>query len=64
MRNEVSELERCYSEALKDSRSLQALADDLLDTLIRTQRELTEANLSNALPSCGERLDILHTLGK
>lgn len=63
MPNDASELTQSYAEALKDSRSLQALADDLLETLIRTQREITEAHLTtNSPPS--SRLDVLCTLGK
>lgn len=59
--NSASELAQCYTEALKDSRSLQALADDLLDTLIRTQCELAEAQLTDSQSS---RIDVLCILGK
>lgn len=62
--NDAFELAQCYTEALKDSRSLQALADDLLDTLIRTQRELAEANLHAPIPSSSNQIDTLCNLGK
>ena len=59
--NLASDLAKCYSEALSDSRSLQALASDLLSTLLLTQRELTEAQL---VDSQTNRIDMLCTLGK